>query len=766
MRGGEVVRGLLRAVVAATTVMLACGCVGKKTQAGGLELLIATNLIAPSQFDSITLQVQQQTASGAFGPSLIATNFLVPGETTLPTTFAILAGQSEDQVVLIQLEAVKNGEAVDLREVQVQVPTTRVAELTLILAESCLGQVTTTGGRVVSTCPSGQSCQPATGTCGATLVSTPLPTYDGAGLGPDATVGAFLRDSGIEAPLRDATTDTFVRDAFVRDAAVDALTDTQTPIDAVRPPTGPPRLIAPLSVSTVTAQRPTLRWQLPAGDTDAHVDLCSDRACSHIVTTFAALGESGTPPAALPPGVVFWRVVATVAGVPISTPVWEFVVGHRSAGVDTSWGATLDVNGDGFADLVVGAPGARQPDGGTLPGQAFVYRGSASGVRPAAAQTLTDGNSMGTFGERVVSVGDVNGDGFADLAIVTTSASSAATEAEIFLGSATGLGASPQVTLPMTIDIAGVGDMNGDGYADVVTGTPGYQYTDAGIPYTGSVTVYFGSATGLSAAVSVTLELPPPDFSNHISGGSGGRQIVGADFNGDGYGDVAISANDFSSATNGIFILLGGAGGPTKAVVATLTAASLPPLVSPAAYALGMSIGAADLDGDGFPELLAGTTSFNGGTLTDGSMLVYPGDPSGHFTADPIVETGTDASGHGTFGDSCASAGDVNGDGYEDVVVSDSWTSQAYLYFGGASGVPTTAASQTLDPPMGIDFGQQVGGLGDVNGDGYGDLFASEFTTNVYVFQGGTTGLASAPATNLVPATENSGFGGDVAGRE
>jgi formylglycine-generating enzyme required for sulfatase activity len=187
---------LALSLVLALALVAAFACSRKTTQAGGLELLIATNLTSPTQFDSITLEVQQQTTAGTFGPPLIDTNFLVPGETSLPTSFAIVAGSSPDQVVLIQLVALLHDQPVDLREVEVQVPTDRVAQLTLILSESCLGQVTTSvGGQVVSTCPSGQSCQPATGKCGTNAIPTPSTTFDGGTL-VDATVGAFLRDSG------------------------------------------------------------------------------------------------------------------------------------------------------------------------------------------------------------------------------------------------------------------------------------------------------------------------------------------------------------------------------------------------------------------------------------------------------------------------------------------------------------------------------------------------------------------------------------------
>ena len=98
--------------------------------------------------------------------NLFDDQFRVPQEATLPTSFSIAAGASADQVVLIRVTAIKEGETVDLREAQIQVPTNRIAALTMILARSCLGQVTTGGAQPEPSCDAGQSCQPLTGRAG------------------------------------------------------------------------------------------------------------------------------------------------------------------------------------------------------------------------------------------------------------------------------------------------------------------------------------------------------------------------------------------------------------------------------------------------------------------------------------------------------------------------------------------------------------------------------------------------------------------------
>ncbi len=116
------------------------------------------------------------------------------------------------------------------------------------------------------------------------------------------------------------------------------------------PTVAAPRPIAPLSTATTTSQRPTFRWALAAGTDGAQVDICRDRACASVVTTFVASGARGAPSSALAAGVYFWRLHGAVNGAVGSdvSAVWEIAIGARSAPVDTSWGGGPDVNGDGY----------------------------------------------------------------------------------------------------------------------------------------------------------------------------------------------------------------------------------------------------------------------------------------------------------------------------------------------------------------------------------------------------------------------------------
>jgi hypothetical protein len=154
-----------------------------------------------------------------------------------------------------------------------------------------------------------------------------------------------------------------------------------------------------------------------------------------------------------------------------------------------------DVNGDGFADLAIGAPAGDTGFTGN-PSSAYVYAGGPGGVSPTpVALDSPDGPAFEVsypsvnFGASVAGAGDVDGDGFADVAVITPSAS----RLHVYSGGAAGVsttGTTIQVTFGAGNFIGMVtrgGDVNGDGFADVVVGVSGEDYF---LP---------GSASGLSA---------------------------------------------------------------------------------------------------------------------------------------------------------------------------------------------------------------------------------------------------------------------------
>ncbi len=284
----------------------------------------------------------------------------------------------------------------------------------------------------------------------------------------------------------------------------------------------------------MTSRRPTLRWALPLGVAGAILDLCLDRACTKPIGAPVHVdGASYAPESDLPIGVVYWRLRSSTHEA-VTSPTWQFSVGARSAAIDTSWGTTLDVNGDGYADLVVGALDAPSLGGGR---RRQPVLGSAGGLATAPAVTLT-GPDGGFFGYSVASAGDVNGDGYADLVVGAYAAVGFTGRDYVYLGGAKGRATRPAMTLTRSrrrlgsfgYSVASAGDVNGDGYADLVVGA--YALNATGRAY-----VYLGSATGLALSPAVTLLGP---------GGVGdafGIVVASAgDVNGDGYADFAVGA--------------------------------------------------------------------------------------------------------------------------------------------------------------------------------------------------------------------------------
>jgi hypothetical protein len=492
-----------------------------------------------------------------------------------------------------------------------------------------------------------------------------------------------------------------------------------------------PRQIAPLSTSRVTSYRPKLRWQLPAGLSGAQVDLCASRACTTMLAsaTVDAAGTSAVPSANLAAGPVFWRVRATSSSGPVTSPIWQFWVGARASNVDTSWGSVLDVNGDGIADLAVAAAGANNGNG-----RVYVFHGAANlPTGPAQASTVligSDGNS--TYFGRPTCAGDVNGDGYADLVVGESQFNGGTGRFYLYYGGASGLHSQPDfhadgsdgnqagfATAPAT-----AGDVNGDGYADVLIPADGAA---AGA---GRVYVYFGSASGLQAT---PMLLSAPDG----TGSAFGWSVVSTDVNGDGLGDIAVGA--IGAATNGrTYLYLGTATGLSQTAI-NINAPD-------ANGAFGIAIANGDANGDGFADLLIGANT--AGPNGEGRAYLYYGSASG-LAATPVT-TLTGPGGAGTYFGGGVSLPDVNADGFGDLLIganADTNTGKAYVYLGAAAG-PSTTPTVLPGPDPNGGFGVPCRSVDDVNGDGFGDIAIASPQSGsslgkLLVYPGGPGGVSS-----------------------
>lgn len=320
-----------------------------------------------------------------------------------------------------------------------------------------------------------------------------------------------------------------------------------------------PRPIAPLSTSTAASSRPEFRWRNTGDATGARVEICRDRTCTQIQDTFDADGERGRPRGPLPRGVpLFWRLRGLLSGEasPQTSAVWQL----RSRALDgadatTSSGVEGDYNGDGATELAVRSPGSSLS---MERAAVFVYRATAGSF--AQSPSLTIREMLGDdLGAGLSPAGDVNGDGFGDFIVSAPRTSQPMTTRGTLLvynGSSDGLRAESRTVLGSTMvdvdfgtSVEGVGDFNGDGYGDVVVGSVNVNGPPAGPR--GDARVYLGSATGLDAARFVAL-VRPSDVEIAAD-----RVARAGDLDGDGLADVLVHARDERSTSGAVLVYFG-----------------------------------------------------------------------------------------------------------------------------------------------------------------------------------------------------------------
>ncbi|HEY7371377.1 MAG TPA: FG-GAP-like repeat-containing protein, partial [Polyangia bacterium] len=361
---------------------------------------------------------------------------------------------------------------------------------------------------------------------------------------------------------------------------------------------------------------PLFTWLGESASAAVTVDVCRDRACQNIIVSFAATGSSARPPQPLPAGVVFWRVTGAGDGGRTSA-VWELTIPARESGRTGSWGSVPDFNGDGFADLVVGV----QPTGAApITDQLRVFPGGPQG--PAATPAQTFSGPFG-FANEAGSAGDLDGDGFADLAVWNGPNGGLdqlqTPTVTVYRGGPAGLSSpvtfdGPQVIFGNQMRVLGAGDVNGDGYGDLLVGGRDVAALFLGGPTGVNTTPAQMLAPPAATPADARWPIGNGDFSGDgfsdaiISGVNGGRLYDGdghtliahpevplpegfgalaGDFNGDGFADLAAGG-----------ITTGGPAGPTNSFQA----------IAGAYFYQGVG----DVNGDGFSDALAMISSLFG----------------------------------------------------------------------------------------------------------------------------------------------------------
>ncbi len=449
----------------------------------------------------------------------------------------------------------------------------------------------------------------------------------------------------------------------------------------------------------------------------------------------------------------------------------------------TSASTAGDVNGDGRADLIVGLPRWPKTSPPTEPGSqggARVYLGNAASVIDAAPYAALVGFSDGALmGSSVGSAGDVNGDGFGDVAIAGSGANGEG-EPRVYLGGGDSLAVAPAwstLDLPASSgaghSVSATGDLNGDGFGDYLIGAP---FSDGVNADEGSFRPVYGGSCGPACGPSLPA---PGDWSGAQADERLGTSVAGAgDVNGDGFADAIVGAPLYDAShppqatlvdAGRVRLYLGSAGGLGLAHALEIEGTE-------DGGQLGAAVaGAGDVNGDGYGDVVVGEPFADAPLLPDaGRVSLFLGKPAPQLlSATPAwVAHGTRAGGH--FGADVASAGDVDRDGRSDVLVGEELGGSlglgaAHLYLGTPSGLGATPAQVfDNDASLGVPVsasGISVSAAGDVNGDGFADVVVGFPSTVTSIGGSSADGvvrvfLGGAPAPDAIPDTQISGEDG------
>ncbi|MBE2255514.1 MAG: FG-GAP repeat protein [Ignavibacteria bacterium] len=386
-----------------------------------------------------------------------------------------------------------------------------------------------------------------------------------------------------------------------------------------------------------------------------------------------------------------------------------------------------DVNGDGFSDIIIGA---LYNDGAfNNAGRVYLFHGGL--VMNNIADVVFSGlNAEDEFGFSISSIGDYNGDGFSDIIIgapMNDDAGNNSGAAYVFYGASIMNNEADRIIYSGSDDdrlgsaVSSAGDFNSDGYGDFLIGLP---RADENGSNSGSALLYLGGANPSIYSAIAFHGVSVNNFFGSFLSNAG-------DFNGDGYSDVIISALNYLGDAGRSYVFLGSEI-PNNSPDVILTANFFGEY-----FGKGLA-NTVDLDGDGNSEILIGSQGFSEYL---GRLYICKQKMTGNDLTDEAFYGETIGS---NFGTEVSIEGDINGDGYNDILVSaPSYSNnkgRAYLYYGGPllNNIPDKIfEGENFDD----FFGHSISSSGDINNDGFDDIIIGakgfdSFRGKVYVYLG------------------------------